>query len=136
MSAFIVEDDLIDALLTYATDMRYGTAHLPGHLGHDLDKIGQILLDENYRSVNARYRNRDKPHKYDFKFWPGELSPVQIIKACDCYDYQACETDNYCETEAAMIVKRIRSKAISNLPGYSAAKWGMPDNPGRRKRVA
>ena len=129
MSAFIVETGLIDALVTFATMQD----HCSSARYLSLDEIGQVLVDQNYRSVNERYRKNDDPEKYSFRFFSASMSAIQIIKACDCYDHQACETDDYETTKAAEILREIRRKAISQLPGYDAAKWGMPDNPARRR---
>ena len=41
----------------------------------------QILLDENYRSVNYRYRETDKPHAFKFKLSRGvnSLKPYNAV---------------------------------------------------------
>lgn len=131
MSAYVVEFDLIDAILSYAT----GHNGCLRNRGMDVDDIGQMLLDQNYRSVNFRYNESETAPKYVFRHYTRAMSPVQIIKACNCYDYQACETDDYGQTEAAELVRKIRNDAICNLPGYDDAEWGMPCNP-RRQHAA
>ncbi len=54
MSAFIVEDAHIDALVTFAT-----SGQRISMLRNEEDKIGQTLVDENWRSVNYRYKTTD-----------------------------------------------------------------------------
>jgi hypothetical protein len=49
------------------------------------------------------------------------LKAIDIIKMCGCFDYQACEVDNYEETIAANQVNRIRRDAIQHLHGYEEA---------------
>ncbi len=49
--------------------------------------------------------------------------PVEIIKACDCYDYQSCETPDWKDTEAYAIMQMLRKRAIYSLPGYEEAAW-------------
>ncbi len=124
MSAWVVSLSHIDALVTEATTNRNG-----GWLAPLRDKspgvLGQILLTENYRSVNNRYREDDKAPAYDFQPYTAHLSAVTIIKLCDCFHYQACETDDYENTEAWRIVNAIRECAIDRLPGYDAAPWGL-----------
>ena len=133
MSAFIVEDDLIDLLVTYAT----GGSPAVRLYDTDPQKLGELLVAENYRSVNFRYREQDAPHPYRWAFYSGIIDPVQVIKSCNCYDYQACETDDYRDTEAARLVEAIRSKAIrAALPKLEAAKWGAPPNPNRLRKQA
>jgi hypothetical protein len=93
------------------------------------EKLGQILVDQNYRSVNERYNETNKSPRFVFKFNPLPMvalkNIVQIFKACDCYDYQACETDDYYDTKARSIIDEIRDHLISQLPGYDEAEWSI-----------
>ena len=95
-------------------------------------EIGRILLDENERSVRYRYPGcgadelpgtigQEFLASYRFRPWPihAALAPLTILKACDGFDYQACETDDYDASLAATIINAIRRRAISELPGYS-----------------
>lgn len=124
MSAFIVGKKHIDALLTFANKHR---SHF-GQFGDsdntdDLTKVGNILLAENYRSVNFRYRESEPyENDYVFDFYPRTVTPVEALKGCSCFDYQACETEDYEESDAALIIRGIRDTAIRLLPGYSDAQ--------------
>ncbi len=128
MSAFIVEDDLIDLLATYAAEHRMSVG--------EPQSVGTVLVAQNWRSVNYRYRENDEPESYTFHTYAGPMEPIAVIKACDCYDYQACETDDYQDTDAAKIVRLIRDRAIGEvlrqLPAYDRAPWGAAPNPKRR----
>lgn len=89
---------------------------------------GQMLVNANYISVNHRYSEDDAPdHPYTFKRYEKRLTPVQVVKACDCFDYQSCEVDNYESTEAFKLIRHIRWTAIAKLPGYDAADWEITD---------
>ncbi len=68
------------------------------------------------------------PHIYEFKPYTHPIDPIQVIKACDCYDYQACETDEYERSMAADYIRQIRSMAISDLPGWDEAHWEIPSS--------
>jgi hypothetical protein len=151
MSAYIVGHDHIDALLTFATTRRSGstvsywiaaTGNRVEITTDNADKIGRILLRENERSVAHRYgRTRPLPgtigqeaSSYTFRHWGlGPLQAISILKACDCYDYQACETGEvYYQSVAFAIISAIRSAAIHALPGYDATPgWEF-----RRERPA
>lgn len=48
---------------------------------------------------------------------------VQALKLADCYEYQACETDDWSECEACAVVNAIRRHAITRVPGYAEAAW-------------
>lgn len=55
---------------------------------------------------------------------------TQMVKLCQCYDYQACETDDYRDTPAAAFIDRLRSKAFDNgglSEGdlYQQLMWGI-----------
>jgi len=137
MSAFLVNDKHINALLTYAKRPQYQAPSYYYHNGNrrtfydNLDLIGQILINENYKSLQARYgepqgdNSEFEPHEYKFEGYPySMLSPVRVIKACDCYNYQACETgEAYYKSEAHSIIEAIRERAIHSLPGYDEADW-------------
>ncbi len=143
MSAFVVSHKHINAIVSYGTVPVYGdAARIRLNDGTtlyfddygDLQHAAEILLAENVRSVQERYPDtvdnlKDMPgviaevgEPIIFRFVNGK-KPVDIIKACDCYDYQACETDDYNTTDAHRIVDNIRERAINNLPGYDEAPW-------------
>lgn len=136
MSAYIVDHDHIDALLSYGIQhqVRYSVAESCVEINlHNATEIGRILLDENERSVRHRYPGSDvddlpgtigqNAASYKFRRWPAllQLEALTILKACDGFDYQACETENYEQSLAATIVRAIRGFAIRRLPGYSDA---------------
>lgn len=55
---------------------------------------------------------------------------TQIVMACQCFDYQACETDDYEDSEAARFVRAVRVRAIAcggQTKGklYDAMLWGL-----------
>jgi hypothetical protein len=146
MSAFTVSHDHIDALLTFAKDKR-----MQNELSYRIDRsareplswtqIGQVLLAENERSVCHRYPDcipGDAPgtigeESLTYRFRPmAELATlphttklVWIIKACDCFDYQACETDDYEQSITHAIIESIRAKAVHSFIEYENAPWGI-----------
>lgn len=146
MSAFMVSHDHIDALLTFAKDKRmqdrlsyFVNRRAEGPL--EWTAIGRVMLAENERSVCHRYSDcvpGNLPGKIGeeaigYRFRPFEKfihmaftqKCVWIIKACDCFDYQACETDDYEESIAYKIIRSIRAEAVRCLPGYDEAPWGI-----------
>ena len=146
MSAFIVSHAHIDALLTFANEqgMReaIGESLYSNLLSTNRDpswtEIGKVLLRENTRSVLHRYPDcteGDAPGTEgetvdNYTFTPflqfdavRHHEAVWVLKACDCFDYQACETDDYYETVARKIIQAIRNRAISEVPGYDNAPW-------------
>jgi hypothetical protein len=125
MSAFIVGAKHIDALLTFAN--AHDAWLYPYGRASDTEKlsiVGNVLLAENYRSVNHRYPGDAQPYdnSYVFRFYQHPITPIEALKACACYDYQACETDNYESTDAAKLIRAIRDTAIRELPGWDQAR--------------
>lgn len=92
-------------------------------------EVGQMLLDENNKSVNFRY-SEDKAGEV---FTSAHLQrrhniePLQVIKACDAFEYQACEHKTWRESQACAFITSLRRAACRALPGYDDAKWGAPD---------
>lgn len=151
MSAFVVSHDHIDALLTFA-DMK----RMKDRLGYCVNRgkeqlgwtdLGRVLLAENERSVCHRYPDctpgnmpgtigeeaigyKFKTFQEAFRMQHTQLC-IWIIKACNCFDYQACETEDYEQSIAHAMIKSIQSEAIRCLPGYDDAPWDI--NRGRVK---
>lgn len=101
--------------------------------------IANTLLAENVRSVKARYPGTDSDlpgpvggvapftaADIDLFAWQGHYKPVQVLKSCHCYDYQACETADYETTRAYAIIRAIEKKFMVRIPGYDEAAWGDP----------
>ena len=120
MSAFMLSDNHLNALLSF---LKKNTRHAQW-TKDDLSRYGNVLKHQNNRSVNFRYKTEDKCSEFILK---DVVSPsaVQVLKYCACYDYQACETDDYKNTEAFEIIQKIRSIAIDKLPGYGEAEWAL-----------
>src|SRR4030095_13016726 len=89
VSAFIISNRHIDAILTAA-----GVAP-------DLaTKAGRTLLAANVASVNERYGEANPVPASQSHPFPDPVSPVQLVKLCNCFDYQPCEADSYAGSEA------------------------------------
>lgn len=65
---------------------------------------GQLLWEENYRSVNCRYSESEACPEYVFEGVEAPLDDAIVWRQLDCYDYQTCEH----------------------------AAWGDPGNPARK----
>jgi hypothetical protein len=135
MSAVIVNDETIAGMLQAAAPQRQGEQvyyYWNGdvhYFTNNLQKIGQLLLEENYRSVDYLYGERSAemfPREAHTAYRHTELpplTPIEIVKLCNGYCYQACETPDWPETEAYAIFNALRDRAIDLLPGYEEAAW-------------
>ena len=140
MSAYVVSDNHINELIRFIDTRFYLNKSYLQRVIPEIafirddklffERVGQELLNENYRSVNYRYKNsedEEKCHKFSYKEKLGEkkLKPVEILKLVACLDYQSCETDNWETTRAYKILESIKSFAINQLDGYNEASWGI-----------
>lgn len=96
-----------------------------------------VLYQENIRSVGERYPSDtlqtmpglcEKPSHIkvtgkDCITAKLLLTPIALLKMCDCLEYQSCETDDYRQTTAFDLLDAIRGAAIHALPGYDSADW-------------
>lgn len=125
MSAYIVSTDTIDLIVSALREIQ-GPAK-SSDLG--LQEIGQILLDENVRSVNFRYNETTPREPYTFN--PVDLNMVKewrvvALKSARCWQYQACETDDFKSTTAYSIAEAFMGLlgVTDKHPAYDAAPWG------------
>lgn len=128
MSAYIVTDNHIHALINFAIAKRASFYFHPSRedvTTSNAQEIGQTLLDENYRSVNYRYRETEAAPRYQTNGYRSVPDPVSALKLINCLDYQCCETDDWATTKARAILDGIQAAAIRALPGYDAAPWGL-----------
>ena len=123
MSAYIVSDETITAIVKglskYCRDYSY-------FFNHDEEELGQILLDENYRSVNYRYDEETKPHHFVIR----ELEEFNdnILFGCLMnYEYQTCETDDYNSTLAGVMVHNVMKEMLRKRikSQYGDYPWGL-----------
>lgn len=124
MSAYVVPDYHINALVSWASNCHGSKAvsyYWNGKrrdLRGDEKRIASVLYAENVRSVNSRYNESEPAHGFVFKKVSNMLNPIDVIKGCHGYGYQACEAEGYEQSEAFAIVAAIAQSAIRALPGY------------------
>ncbi|MFA7279133.1 MAG: hypothetical protein WC100_03465 [Sterolibacterium sp.] len=142
MSAFIVENKHIDYLINAALNLergpyaqqfswlrKYRGAIDAAEAAKELDAIGQMLLNENWRSINARYREENAAPVYIFNensYRHAVPDALQVLKSISCFEYQACESDDYEKTLTAQFCRELHNHYIPRLPGYDKAVWGAP----------
>jgi hypothetical protein len=159
MSAYIVNRETIAALveaaarggahqhsmgLTWIYNRSPGGNYNRGRLEcmdyAEAKRVGQMLWDENVRSVKYRYKDSRRevqenlPGPIDCTYQYGDPKsltatrhdPVVILKLIDCYSYQACEHPEWEASEAFAFVNALRHKMIGCLQGYDDAPWGLP----------
>lgn len=129
MSAYVVSNEHINALVNFGIGANYFdpvTKCLESITPATAERVGQILISENQRSVNYRYNEKESAPVFVFSNGYGHfMTAVQIIKLCHGLDYQCCEPDDWPQTVAHSILRAIENKAIYTLPGYEQASWSL-----------
>jgi hypothetical protein len=129
MSAFIVTDTHINALVRYASRHKVGIYYQHSSRLNTYDNeqaMAQILLDENVKSVNYRYGDSETM-SINYDHGAPILTAIQAIKAAQCLKYQSCETPDYEQSIAFKFIEAIISDAIPRLNGYESASWAIAD---------
>lgn len=136
MSCYIVDNKTISALakafVDYGVKYRaenykdtnpFGCAWIidTDSLKHD---IGQSLLEQNYASWNYRYDENDETPNFEYEeVYIDEGIISGLIK---CYEYQACETDDYFQSDIHKSLTELKAKLFDRLLMRCGMKeyWG------------
>lgn len=110
-------------------------------------EAGQMLVDECVKSVRYRYPS-DEPsdlpgpteryylEPYVFEDPGYVLTPAEVFKAIDCYDYQSCEHPGWRQSSAYQFCESLRHAVCRGVEGYEDAPWGFDEVPsGATRRV-
>lgn len=137
MSAWICSDNHISAIVAWWRN--YIKEHPTYQCDWSIDSevIGTMLVAQNYRSVYERYHDRAEGYfglpqsfKYEPAFEKKPVNSIVLLKLLRCYDYQACETDDWKDSKAKEFTEMLADAAISKLTGregisYEFAPWGI-----------
>lgn len=130
MSAFIVTDTHINALVRYASrhkiTVAYGNPTMRLNVSAHEQEVAQLLIDENIKSVNYRYSEAETS-LIEYDRGAPILSAIEAIKAAQCLRYQSCEHSDFEESIAFKLIEAIISDAIPRLEGYESASWAIDD---------
>ncbi len=120
MSAYLVSDKHLNTLAQHAP-LAHG-----GNEKEQRQGFASLLLLTNEISLKARYGDEGGASvTYEETAEAAKRSPAEVLKLCDCFDYQACEASDYRESEGARLVESIRAVATRMLPGYENAEWSI-----------
>lgn len=137
MSAFLVDPEHIHVLVHAGLSRKYvgipftwyyrdanNQEHYERLNDATADRVGQMLLDANAASVNHRY-DEDELYVYSYRAPQYTWSPVEVLKAIHCYQYQACEPDDWKSSEANAFCDYLTHHVINKMAGYDAAPWAI-----------
>lgn len=147
MSAFVVSKGHIDRLVAVAAygpreADRFRHDHMPqwyepswqrsdrqwqrldrAHLD-ELNALGQMLHNENARSVAYRYReDAEDASGYEFPLSTERVTVGEALNALACYEYQACESPDWQDTEARRFCIALREAICSLLTRDVQRGW-------------
>lgn len=135
MSAYVVSNETISVLVKgfeiYGVDYKAENYEKPIQIIIDMNElrkgIGQSLLEQNYKSVNERYGENELVIP-EFIYKDLDVDAGMIYGCIQCYEYQACETDDYFESKLhysliklkdAMLKRYIRNENLEIPYGYN-----------------
>jgi len=135
MSCYILNDETINMILNFAFH-KPTSVRLDGEWHHIdrfspqgmtmLNRLGNILKGQNYKSWNDRYRENEVPSLFRFEVSGyGNYSIVDAIKCLDCYEYQSCDSHDWVTSTAYDLCLQLRRIYTQRLPGYDTAAWGL-----------
>jgi len=94
----------------------------------DASAVGQMLWEENAKSVSYRYKEAKKTlGPYHRRRHYRAFDPIQLYKACECLGYQSCEHPEWDTSDAKACLDALRSCAIHSHEDYDKANWGPPE---------
>lgn len=137
MSAYTMHDDEINTIVSYFVNttgarddgawLRIGESEWNYLNRENAPKVAAILMAQNVRSVNSKYAE-NTGNAYVFEYLPeAHKRPIgNIIGALECYEYQACETDDWHTTLAHEIVGGLRKFMLKKIAEDEGTyTWGI-----------
>lgn len=151
MSAFVVDPQTINRILSYIRESVQKGEHIGGHSRRLLQEIefdlldrddqtnlGQAMYNMNVNAVSQRYPRDDKDSlpgtyseegildSYEVELVPN-VSPAQAYKSLQCWLYQCTEgnvTENKLFQAFEKIAGSLANEIVTSLPEYETAQWG------------
>lgn len=145
MSCYVVDKKVIDLMVSWIfnhNDYKAENYSYNGYGGILFDvsemrnAIGQSLLDANYDSVNYRYDENRKAPTYEYsedalrESCKNGTYQADVYSAIQEYNYQACETENYFESELYHSLQDVKEGMLVGLLKRvcpNADGWGFYD---------
>ena len=129
MSAFICSHGHINAIVRFACRHNITTYYdnpcRRWSVAGQEQETADLLFAENVKSVNYRYKEESPTTGILYDPFAPDLRPIEVIKACDCLDYQSCEHPGWQSSLACKLLTDIQHQAISLLPGYAKVRWDI-----------
>lgn len=117
MSAFVVSEATVSAIVGWygVNRVREG---LPQLTLNEMQELGDVLMKENYRSVNYRYSEESRALPFEMKsiFFRKPIAEIAVFASIHCLNYQSCETPDWEQTDACKLLRHIEKLVIDAFP--------------------
>lgn len=127
MSAYIVNDKTISVIAKGFVEygVGYTTEDYRPERKDKFHNIGQSLLNQNYKSVNYRYKESTKPHS--FQYTNIDINEGMLLGCINCYEYQACETPDFFNSPIHTCLLRLKQAILEKLIKQKGQEipWGL-----------
>ena len=137
MSAFLCSHTHINSIVAFVEDQHklHGFSAWTWLKVDGPQQLAERLYAENVKSYRIRYEHIPEIHAeiaaagaIFYRQPLRTLTPIEVIKAVHCLQYQCNETEDWPTSQAAQNLHHIVHQAASVLPGYDAAPWSIePD---------
>ena len=138
MSAFVVEDQIINRVVTFLADLRDGE-HIRRVIAdetgfhieqrNDRERLGAAMFALNCSAVEQRYGEGEAKEFRDLNYaYQIELTnAIQAFKALECWSYQCCEGDvpetSLLYATMGRVGDLLARHIVQGLSMYDKAKW-------------
>lgn len=122
MSAWLCSDKHIFELAKYYVEkcQTYSSNKM------SFQEAANELYEENCNSLHARYGDDDfEPLNPPINYVPTIDSMGVMAKQVSCYEYQACEHEEWENSKAYHMCQAIKEALLRNHPDYEDAPWGV-----------
>lgn len=144
MSSFIVENKTINRFLTwlywiksdeiyinrvyrefYKLKYKIDDNYEENLKEKEFNRLGLNMLKMNYKAVNYRYNEKNKPIDFEFKY--EKVKDVQVLKSLQCFIYQCSEGDIPKSKLYKVLIKIesvLKNAIIEKYTDYNKLEWG------------
>lgn len=151
MSAYIVDRETIQFLVGASMSRQVIGRHSSGlSWWHDsgrrelkitdkeyATKVGQMLWDENAKSVMHRYPNdtldsapgpigETYQFRYRYTQFVTGFEPIQVLSTIMCYEYQSCEHPDWEKSEACAFIRSLQKACIHQITDKEEISYSRP----------
>ena len=118
MSAFLVSDNHLHAICSFASGLKCKGYGLPSH-----GDLFALFKNANLIALKDRYGDEFVPAKARVKLVA--VPAVEVVKACHSLEYQCSDWSNWNGSPEEKALAAICKAAVMALPGYEEAAWAI-----------